>query len=396
MIVTFISQCEKKALKKTRRVLDAFANRIGSNTWQTVITNEGLQAVKKLLRKTASKNTAVSCHWVRSRNRIEMVWIVGNRAKFNCEGCVPVNSTKKTIMNTQWENDWQYLPLIKALSALAALFHDWGKASEFFQTKLKQKRIIGDPLRHEWISTLFLNAFVANDSDSEWLARLANGDINESSLKAIDNKKIRNPLAGLPNTASLLAWLIVTHHRLPNIGEEYSGTPVNSFNELFQAINQTWGYENSWDDAEFKKNLERCFDYSKGLPSYSNDWLKQAKKWANKLHDCLGLVEKSIADGSWRLVLHHARLALMLGDHHYSSCEADSHWKSDLKLFANTDRKTGKLKQKLDEHLAGVMAKALKISHMLPAFESNQAELPRAYDIKKLKQKSPKEYRLPT
>jgi len=36
MMVTFVSQCEKKSLAKTRRVLDAFANRIGSNTWQTV------------------------------------------------------------------------------------------------------------------------------------------------------------------------------------------------------------------------------------------------------------------------------------------------------------------------------------------------------------------------
>ena len=52
MMVTFVSQCEKNALKKTRRVLDAFADRIGDNTWQTVITEEGLQAVKKLLRKT--------------------------------------------------------------------------------------------------------------------------------------------------------------------------------------------------------------------------------------------------------------------------------------------------------------------------------------------------------
>ena len=56
MMVTFVSQCEKNALKKTRRVLDAFANRIGDNTWQTVITQEGLIAVRKLLRKTASKN----------------------------------------------------------------------------------------------------------------------------------------------------------------------------------------------------------------------------------------------------------------------------------------------------------------------------------------------------
>ena len=95
MMVTFISQCEKKSLNKTRRVLDAFANRIGDNTWQTVITQEGLQAVKKLLRKTASKNTAVSCFWIRSRARSELVWVVGNKDKFNGEGVVPVNSTNK-------------------------------------------------------------------------------------------------------------------------------------------------------------------------------------------------------------------------------------------------------------------------------------------------------------
>jgi len=97
MMVTFVSQCEKKSLAKTRRVLDAFANRIGSNTWQTVITDEGLQAVKTLLRSTASKNTAVSCHWLRSRSRSELVWIVGNRSKFNAQGVVPVNYTQKTM-----------------------------------------------------------------------------------------------------------------------------------------------------------------------------------------------------------------------------------------------------------------------------------------------------------
>lgn len=48
MMVTFVSQCEHKALNRTRRVIDAFANRIDSRTWHTVITEEGLQAVKKL------------------------------------------------------------------------------------------------------------------------------------------------------------------------------------------------------------------------------------------------------------------------------------------------------------------------------------------------------------
>lgn len=97
MYVTFISQCEKKALARTRRVLDAFADRIGNNTWQTVITEDGLIAVKKLLRKTVSKNTAVSCHWIRSRQRSELLWIVGNRNKFNLQGIVPVNTTQKEV-----------------------------------------------------------------------------------------------------------------------------------------------------------------------------------------------------------------------------------------------------------------------------------------------------------
>lgn len=97
MIVTFISQCEQKAISRTRRVLDAFANRIGDNTWQTVITEDGLIAIKKLLRKTVTKSTAVSCHWIRGRRRSEVLWIVGNRNKFSNIGVVPVNSTQKDV-----------------------------------------------------------------------------------------------------------------------------------------------------------------------------------------------------------------------------------------------------------------------------------------------------------
>jgi len=112
MMVTFISQCRKKALTRTRRVLDAFANRIGDNTWQTVITEDGLIAVKNLLRKTATKNTAVACHWIRSRSRSELVWIVGNRNAFNSAGIVPVNTTSKELFmdipNEKPNPNWLY------------------------------------------------------------------------------------------------------------------------------------------------------------------------------------------------------------------------------------------------------------------------------------------------
>jgi len=98
MMVTFVSQCQKKALNRTRRVLDAFANRIGDNTWQTIITEDGLIAVKTLLRKTATKNTAVSCHWIRSRSRSDLLWVVGKQDKFNLQGIVPVNYTNKELI----------------------------------------------------------------------------------------------------------------------------------------------------------------------------------------------------------------------------------------------------------------------------------------------------------
>ena len=79
MMVIFTSRSEKKALLTVRRILDTFADRIGNDTWKTVITEEGLTTVRLLLRQRATKNMAVACHWIRSRSRSELVWIVGNR-----------------------------------------------------------------------------------------------------------------------------------------------------------------------------------------------------------------------------------------------------------------------------------------------------------------------------
>jgi CRISPR-associated endonuclease/helicase Cas3 len=401
MMVTFVSECEKKALIRTRRVLDAFANRIGSRTWQTVITEEGLQAVKKLLRKTATKNTAVACHWIRSRSRSELVWIVGNRDKFNSEGIVAVNTTQKVLLHQDSQNDWHVLPLIKSLTALAALFHDWGKASEYFQSKLADSKKTGDPLRHEWISTLFFNAFVNGETDEQWLTRLKDGNIEAEHLRALvckkhEQKKDKNkPLSELPPAASFIAWLVVSHHRLPSFIDEATGqppyrqVPAKNFKEIFKVITQKWGYANNYDEAD----LSRCFDYSKGLPSASAQWLKYARKNAGKLLDCLPRLEQSLEDGSWRLILHHCRLALMLGDHWYSSQDSDKQWQSAQDLYANTGRdgvsKKIVMKQKLDEHLVNVARQAVRNAHLLPVFEGRQGEMQYVYDAKPLRQKSP-------
>ena len=112
MMVVFVSRSEKRAIPVARRVLDSFADRIGDDTWRTVITEEGLAAVKLLLRKNATRSMAVACHWIRSRSRSDLLWIVGNRERFNEEGIVPVHTTKKNLRHEEWENDWIHLPLV--------------------------------------------------------------------------------------------------------------------------------------------------------------------------------------------------------------------------------------------------------------------------------------------
>ena len=391
MMVTFVSQCEKNALKKTRRVLDAFADRIGDNTWQTVITQEGLGTVKKMLRQTASKSTAVSCHWIRSRSRSQLLWVVGNRSRFNEEGVVPVNSTQKREI--KFENDWHYLPLIQSLAGMAALFHDWGKATALFQQKLKISSMLGDPIRHEWISCLLIHALIgSSDSTSDdrrWLELLIAEELDEKGLKSKVSDREKRPLLQLPPAAQMLSWLIVSHHRLPVTLDDWRGESAPNISSVLKRITQIWGYENRRDENDYQTRLHACFEFPHGLLSQSHRWLKRVKKWAARLQDCLPLVEQCMNDGSFRLVLHHARLCLMLGDHYHSSQDADQQWQDTTGLFANTDRRTKKLKQKLDEHLTGVSIHALRTVYLLPAFER---EPPVVQNVNTLKKASPSKF----
>ncbi len=386
MMVTFVSQCEKKALNKTRRVLDAFANRIGNRTWQTVITEQGLKATKKLLRKTATKNTAVSCHWIRSRSRSELLWVVGSNDKFNGEGIVPVNYTQQDDAIHTNENDWQFLPIIESLTVFSALLHDFGKTTVLFQNKLKGKnKTQSDPLRHEWISLLFLIAIVDNKTDEEWLNYLISDEIHRkiSKLKISD---LNNPLANLPPVASMIAWLILSHHKLPLVKQEYKGKEVKKF-KLFSIISESWGYENTKE----KQAFDDWFSFDE-LPSKSIEWQQEIKKYAIRLKNELLQLETVFSSNLFRPVMTYSRLCLMLGDHYYSSLPKDNDWYSSVKLFANTDHHN-KLKQQLDEHLFHVAKQAKKNTKKLPKFEAVLNQDLRVINNKELAKKSLGDYK---
>ncbi|MFG9908058.1 HD domain-containing protein [Pseudomonas aeruginosa] len=161
MNILLVSQCEKRALSETRRILDQFAERRGERTWQTPITQAGLDTLRRLLKKSARRNTAVACHWIRGRDHSELLWIVGDASRFNAQGAVPTNRTRRDILRKEDENDWHSAEDIRLLTVMAALFHDIGKASQAFQAKLRNRgKPMADAYRHEWVSLRLFEAFV--------------------------------------------------------------------------------------------------------------------------------------------------------------------------------------------------------------------------------------------
>lgn len=440
MNILLISECDKRALTQTRRILDQFAERRGERTWQTPITRDGLDTLRRLLRKTARKNTAVACHWIRGLDHSELLWVVGDARRFNAQGAVPTNTTKRNVLRAQDENDWHHLQAIGALAALAALLHDLGKATQAFQNRLNNSAVRErNHYRHEWVSVRLFQAFVGADDDPGWLQRLATAADAGGDAAAFEalwlDKKTRlfcdglsdagfsdaqkdehNPFKVLPPLAQAVAWLVLTHHRLPckpvknrtdtsDEAQEEGGFEWRRFGAkpksldrwqldgLLEQVNADWSEPRESTSAA---SLRTYWHFPHGLPVSNPQWRKQAARFARKLQ----ALPPGTVSTLWPadpFVAHVARLCLMLADHHYSSLglqkpapgasawtdkpvpERVAYLQPEAKLYANTAfNAAGKnvFNQTLDEHLLGVQAHACVITHALPSLVRSLPALP--------------------
>lgn len=388
MNVLLISRCSKNALTETRRILDQFAERRGDRTWQTPITWDGLATLRKLLRKTARKNTAVACHWIRGKDHSELMWIVGDTGRFNAEGTAPTNTTRRNILRQQDENDWHTAEDIKLLAAMAALLHDLGKACAAFQLRLQGKGPEGANLyRHEWISLRLFQSFVGTDDDAGWLSRLADTEATSDAwLSGLIKDGLGDgeayPFRTLPPLAQAIGWLVLTHHRLP-CRPELEGLRSEDLEAPLLDIDAQWNQRNDNTDL---KAIHPYWTFNAPLPVATRRWRTQAAKYAQRLQQRMDRAADSWLNNAY--VMHLARLSLMLSDHHYSSLTKSCdrvRGEADYPLYANTERKSGELCQRLDEHLLGVAKVSRSVSYHLPTLSDN---LPRLARHKGFRQRS--------
>ncbi|MFC4623334.1 type I-F CRISPR-associated helicase Cas3f [Comamonas nitrativorans] len=436
MNVLFVAQCTKNALTETRRILDQFAERRGERTWQTPITQAGLDTVRRLLRQSARKNTAVACHWIRGRDHSELLWVVGDARQFNDQGAVPTNTTARNVLRTEDENAWHHLPLMTALAALAALLHDLGKATQAFQDRLRNPGLRErNHYRHEWVSVRLFQAFVGTDSDADWLQRLAacaEPDTDAQAFEALwlNHRLLRDgldepraaqhlPFAQLPPLAQAVAWLVFTHHRLPclpvkrpdgscdkdmdasraqwrRFGAHPRFVNANELNGILARISADWNEPRERADPA---TVQAHWHFPHGLPVATPAWRKQAARYARKLLE-LSATPSSVQVLHDPFAMHVSRLCLMLADHHYSSITDTARRQPFLNagypLAANTikddsyQRFPGKrqgpiFNQTLDEHLLGVQAHATLVARSLPSLVQS---LPALKNHKPLKKRS--------
>ena len=356
MHIVLISQCEKKAILRTAKVLDAYAVRHGDRTWVTPITKNGLDALYRELRGRGTRQTAVACYVNDGTRRLKLLWMIGRKAAFGAAGAVAV-ATKQHPTKSRAPELSAAVRLACLLAECAGLIHDFGKYGLIFQKKLESVTPLADPIRHEWISLQVLLALLDGKSWEEgW---------NQAKPLCMAQylKHAHGIEGGLKTVEAVLAFLVMSHHRLPRGQLDARGKPGNI----------------PGDEEYIRKGAVT----TSGTTSIQNPFQGQPSALAMKrIEHLLARIRAfELPDRSaeaLRAIASLARMALILADHHVSGID-----KTQDKglgpnaagqpgvVFANTHKHNGdRLKnQELSWHLTNVGDEAGAMVQRMLAFQ---------------------------
>lgn len=374
MNVVIVNESKGKSWLRSRRVLSKYLPQLGSQTWAGAITEEGLAELKNaLLASKVSKSSAIVCHRVVSRSRMEVEWVLGARHWFDEAGRYAFRTAKarhsyadgapaKAPAAERW---------LLAVLRLSALAHDLGKSNAAFQRKLRAGTGF-EELRHELVSFLMVAQSCASTTsalgqvqDREWLKLLADkpaslcGCVSGPKLlpdfeasdwfnfirKAstppdgksqgsllLPESRLAPLFANAPSVAAVL-WLVLTHHRLPEGCQESES--------WFSGAHSRFGGE----AAPWKK----CVTVDKAAlddaPWHDQGWLQAVSQAAKQALEALDELEAQSNVQEVRaalpiLLAHALRPALVLADHIGSHAADVTGSKSEpslaARLFANT------------------------------------------------------------
>jgi CRISPR-associated endonuclease/helicase Cas3 len=247
MLILCVSECTKKSLPKTRRILSKYLSHIGRRTWIGNLSEEGTQDLHNLLIKNSSKKTSITCYQIGKYNDKKICFHVGNKIHFNENGEYSYSITKmhqEVELYFKSEEEQFFLSILK----LSALFHDLGKSTVGFQEKLNNAlskngnyKIKKDVVRHELVSCLIIYGIIKNNMDDNIIFQHLSTEENvhkcfsensdnylniiKSSLNKYCKTAIRDPWPQFSNfllsnsnqskVIEYILWLVLTHHKLP-------------------------------------------------------------------------------------------------------------------------------------------------------------------------------------
>jgi CRISPR-associated endonuclease/helicase Cas3 len=351
MHILLVSQCEKKAILRTAKVLDAYAVRHGDRTWVTPITKNGLDALYRELRSRGTRQTAVACYVNDGARRLKLLWVVGRKGAFGPAGSVAV-ATKVWPIKDRVPDLSAAVRVACLLAECAGLIHDFGKYGQVFQRKLDSKTPLADPIRHEWISLQVL------------LSLLDGGTWEHGWNKQLRMKEYRAHAhgieQGLQSVEAVLAFLVMSHHRLPRGQPGERGSTVHT---------------NIPGDEEYIR--PEALTENSPNPFVSQPSPLTMKRIEHLLARIRGFELPDRSPEAMRAIASLARMALILADHHVSGVDktqsegqGPSIADQPGAVFANTLKHNGtRLKnQELSWHLTNVGNEAGSMIQRMLAF----------------------------